>query len=74
MRTDNYNPSQFETAIAKAISASRHEIQRQLNGLKILEYQEEFQRDNPHITLHLEDEDGDKHELVIKIIQRPDTH
>ena len=73
MRTDNYNPSVFEVKLAKAIMASTKQLQEHLGeGLRIVDSVEHYQIDNPMITLHLEDSDGDMHELVIKVIQRPD--
>lgn len=73
MKTENYNPSTFETELAKAIEACREDIQKKLSGFKIVDFKGDFNRDNPHIDLHVEDKDGDRHELVIKIIQRPDA-
>lgn len=73
MKTDNYNPSVFEVKLAKAIMACTDQIQQQLGEeMRIIDCLEHYQIDNPMITLHLEDKDGDRHELVVKIIQRPD--
>lgn len=73
MKTDNYNPSVFEVKLAKAIMASTKQLQQHLGeDTRIVDAVEHFQIDNPMITLHLEDIDGDRHELVIKVIQRPD--
>lgn len=74
MKTLNYNPSIFETNLAKAISACKGEIQKNLKDMKIVETSEEMQRDNPLLIFQLEDQDGDRHEVVIKVIQRPDQH
>lgn len=74
MKTQNYNPSTFEVDVASAILACKDEIQQKLNGLKILNAVEDLNRDNPLITFQLEDEDGDQHEVVLKVIQRPDQH
>jgi hypothetical protein len=73
MKTLNYNPSPFETKLAKAITASIPNISASMENIKIVDHTENLKRDNPLIVLHLEDEDGDKHEMVIKIIQRPDA-
>lgn len=73
MKTLNYNPSVFEVKMAKAIMACTKQLQEQLGeDMRITDTVEHFQIDNPMITLHLEDSDGDTHELVIKVIQRPD--
>jgi hypothetical protein len=74
MKTLNYNPSIFEINLAKAISACKDEIQQNLKDMKIVETSEEMQRDNPLLIFQLEDQDGDRHEVVIKVIQRPDQH
>lgn len=75
MKTNNYNPSVFEVNLASAIHACKDEIQKKLqeNNMKIIDSSERMERDNPLLTFHLEDGDGDKHEVVIKVIQRPDT-
>lgn len=73
MKTDNYNPSILEVKLAKAIMACADQLQEKLGeGVRIIDCLEHYQIDNPMITLHLEDEDGDRHELVVKVIQRPD--
>ena len=74
MKTNNYNPSVFEVNLASAIIASKDTIQEKLkeSKMKIIETSERMERDNPLITFQLEDEDGDQHEVVIKVIQRPD--
>lgn len=72
MKTVNYNPSVFELKLASAISACKDEIQQNLQDLKIIATTEEMQRDNPLLIFQLEDQDGDSHEVVIKVIQRPD--
>jgi hypothetical protein len=73
MRTDNYNPSVFEVKLAKAIMACTEQIQQHMGeDLQIVDTTEHYQIDNPMVTLHVTDQDGDLHELVIKVIQRPD--
>jgi hypothetical protein len=73
MRTDNYNPSVFEVKLAKAIMACTEQIQQHMGeDLQIVDTTEHYQIDNPMVTLHVTDKDGDLHELVIKVIQRPD--
>lgn len=72
MKTQNYNPSIFEVNLASAIMACKEEIQKNLTGMKIVETSEDLNRDNPLLIFQLEDEDGDQHEVVLKVIQRPD--
>lgn len=75
MKTHNYNPSVLEVKLAKAILACSKQLQQHLGEeVRIVDSVEHFQLDNPMLTLHIEDEDGDAHELVIKVIQRPDAH
>lgn len=73
MKTLNYNPSPFEIKLAKAITANIEAIGGSLENIKIVSHEEQLQRDNPMIVINMEDSDGDNHELVIKIIQRPDA-
>lgn len=74
MKTHNYNPSEFEVNLASAIVACKEEIQQKLkeSNLTIVETENLIKRDNPLLVFHLKDKDGDMHELVIKVIQRPD--
>lgn len=72
MKTQNYNPSVFEVNLTSAIMACKEEIQKNLTDLKIVETTEDLNRDNPLIIFQLEDKDGDQHEVVLKVIQRPD--
>lgn len=72
MKTQNYNPSIFEVNLASAIMACKEEIQKNLTDMKIVEASEDLNRDNPLIIFQLEDKDGDQHEVVLKVIQRPD--
>ena len=73
MKTSNYNPSIFEVQLASAIKACKDQIEQKLgNDSRILEIDDRIQRDNPMVIFQLEDKDGDRHEVVVKIIQRPD--
>ncbi len=72
MITKQYNPSQLEVEIAEAIHALSDQIESKLNGFKITGVEDKIKEDNPMVKLHLEDTDGDPHEIVLKIIQKPD--
>ena len=73
MKTLNYNPSVLEVKLAKAIKECTKQLQEQLGeDIQIVDTAENYQIDNPMVTLHIKDGDGDIHELVIKVIQRPD--
>lgn len=72
MITKQYNPSQLEVEIAQAIQALSGEIESKLNGFKITGIDDKIMEDNPMLKVHIEDSDGDPHEIVLKIIQKPD--
>ena len=73
MKTHNYNPSIFEVNLASAVLACQEEIQKNLKeGMTIVETENLMERDNPILVFHIQDKEGDLHEVVIKVIQRPD--
>lgn len=73
MKTQRYNPSPLEVMFAKAISNLQTQIQEQLDGSAIVNIKSNMDADNPQLNFKLQDKDGDKHEVVIKIIQRIDS-
>ena len=72
MRTEIYNPSQLEVEFANALNDLVPEIEKKLSANKIIKIENKIKEDNPMVLFHLQDTDGDLHELVIKLIQRPD--
>ena len=75
MKTGNYNPSVFEVNLATAILECKEEIQKKLrDNMKIVDTDEMLNQDNPLVIFQIQDEDGDQHEVVVKVIQRPDQH
>ena len=73
MKTSIYNPSALEVEIAQAIENLQDSLQKQLSsGTKIVKIENRIAEDNPLVKLFLEDNDGDPHEVVLKIIQTPD--
>ena len=72
MKTESYNPSVLEVEFTKVISSLKQEMEAGLSSNRIVEIQPSLEMDNPTILIQTEDEDGDRHELVLKIIQRPD--
>lgn len=73
MKTHHYNPSVFEVKLASAITNCKAQIQEQIGDeFKIVDTEDRMNKDNPMLVFHLEDKDGDPHEVVVKIIQRPD--
>lgn len=74
MKTHNYNPSEFEINLASAIADCEKEIQKKMkNKMTIIEMEHLMDRDNPMLVFHIQDKDGDMHEVVVKVIQRPDN-
>lgn len=72
MITTTYNPSPLEIELAQVIMKMKEEISESLghNTIKDIEFHTE--KDNPDLVFKLEDNDGDKHEIVVKFIQRAD--
>lgn len=69
MKTSSFNPSPIELEFAQAIKDLQEEIQKKISS-KITDIQKNLNADNPTLVFKLEDNDGDKHEVVIKFIQR----
>jgi hypothetical protein len=72
MQTKQYNPSELELQFAHALTQLKMEMEQHLPGNKIVNISTVERLDNPAVHFHLEDDDGDQHELVIKIIQKVD--
>jgi len=72
MKTSSYNPSPIEVEFANAISNLKDEMEKQLSSNKIDKIENNINADNPLLKVHLTDNDGDQHTLVIKLIQKPD--
>jgi hypothetical protein len=71
MKTQKYNPSDLEVKFAKTIMDLQQELEQKL-GLKIESIDNKINADNPLLKFVLTDNDGDEHEVILKIIQRPD--
>jgi hypothetical protein len=72
MKTSSYNPSPLEVDFANALYILQDQLETHLQGNKVVKVESNLQRDNPMIKFSLLDEDGDPHEVVIRIIQIPD--
>jgi hypothetical protein len=72
MRTIEYNPSPIEVEFAEAISKLKEELEKHLTKNKIDSISNNINADNPLLKIDMTDTDGDKHRLVIKLIQKPD--
>lgn len=74
MKTEQYNPSSLELDLTNALVILQDEIQKHLQGNRIVRINPEVEGANPVVTFHLEDKDGDKHEIVVRIFQVPDKY
>ncbi len=72
MKTSTYNPSPLEVDFANALYILQKDIEKHLQGNKIVHVESNIKRDNPMIKFNLMDKDGDQHEIVVRIIQIPD--
>jgi hypothetical protein len=73
MKTTTYNPSPLEAEFAKSIENNREELSKNLEGRVITRIEYIIDTDNPTVEVHVKDDDGDIHLLVLKIIQKPDS-
>lgn len=72
MKTTSYNPSQLERQFALALQAVVPELEKHLSGFKIQQVTPDIAQDNPVVVFDVTDRDGDPHELVVRLIQKPD--
>jgi hypothetical protein len=72
MITKNYNPSPLEVQFAEALSDMKEALTERLRNYTVIKIDNNTQLDNPRIDLLIKDKDGDAHEIVLKIIQKPD--
>lgn len=72
MKTTSYNPSKLEVEIAKIIEKLKDQITAELPGRRIIAVDHDLEMDNPILFLTIQDDDGDKHKMVLKLIQKPD--
>lgn len=72
MKTTSYNPSTLEVEIAKIIEKLKDHITAELPNRKIISVDHDLEMDNPVLHLTIQDDDGDLHKMVLKLIQKPD--
>ena len=72
MKTTAYNPSPLEVEFANCIVENNDELNQKLGGRSITHIEQKIDTDNPVLKVHVQDDDGDKHLLIIKLIQKPD--
>lgn len=73
MITKDYNPSPIEVRFAEVLSELKKEINEKLEHYDVYKIENNTQIDNPTIDFYLKDSDGDKHEIILKVIQKPDV-
>ena len=73
MITKEYNPSPLEVRFAEVLCGLKDEINKRLPDFEVLNIENNTQLDNPTIDFKLKDKDGDEHEIILKVIQRPDN-
>lgn len=69
MKTIKYNPSALEMDMANALMILSKDIEKHLQDNTISHIEPDFEKENPIITFHLTDKDGDRHELIVRIFQ-----
>ena len=72
MKTESYNPSALEVEFANVLKAMKSDFESRMD-YSITEIRQSLQEDNPRVVFVMKDKDGDVHELVLRIIQRPDN-
>lgn len=72
MKTKDYNPSPIEVRFVEVLCELKDEINEKLVNFDVYKIENNTQLDNPTVDFHLKDSDGDNHEIIVKIIQKPD--
>ena len=72
MKTESYNPSNLEVELTNILINLKQELEAGFSTNKIEDITSVPDQDNPTVVIKTIDEDGDPHEIVIKVIQRPD--
>ena len=73
MITKDYNPSPIEVRFVEVLCELKKDISEKLVNFDVISIEKNTQLDNPTIDFHLKDNDGDEHEVIIKVIQKPDV-
>ena len=73
MKTTTYNPSPLEIEFTDILESLKDQIAAKLNGNQIISFEKNTNVDNPLVRITLEDSEGDKHMVILKIIQKPDA-
>ena len=73
MITKDYNPSPIEVQFVEVLCDLKNEINEKLINFDVVKIENNTQLDNPTIDFHLKDVDGDEHEIILRVIQKPDS-
>jgi len=73
MITQDYNPSPIEVKFVEVLSDLKAEISSKLENFEVYKIENDTTLDNPTMEFFLRDKDGDQHEIVLKVIQKPDN-
>jgi hypothetical protein len=73
MITQDYNPSPIEVKFVEVLCDLKAEINNKLKNFDLYKIKNNTQLDNPTIDFYLRDQDGDEHEVILKVIQKPDS-
>ena len=72
MKTTQFNPSQIELDFQQVLLSASAFFEQALPQYKIENIEVWSKKDNPSVLLKFSDSEGDKHELVVSLIQRPE--
>jgi hypothetical protein len=73
MITKDYNPSPIEVRFVEVLCEMKEEINKRLVNFDVIKIENNTQLDNPTIDFIIKDKDGDQHEIILKVIQKPDV-
>jgi len=72
MKTKAYNPSPLEVEFVNVIESLQNDINKKLSNCAIHSFEHNIDLDNPTLKANIVDVDGDKHTVILKVIQKPD--
>ena len=72
MKTKAYNPSPLEVEFVQVIESLKQNINDKLENSEIVSFEHQLELDNPILRANLVDVDGDKHIVILRVIQKPD--
>jgi len=73
MITKDYNPSPIEVKFVEVLCELKNQINEKFGNYDVTRIENNSQLDNPTINFFLKDSDGDEHEVILKVIQKPDA-